>query len=261
MSIIDEIIESKRKRLASAKELTPLNEIRQRAQQAQEPRDFMSAITRKKGRGLRLIAELKQASPSKGLIRADFQPEEIAQLFATRAEAMSVLTEEDYFEGSLDLIGRTKAVSPLPALRKDFIFDDYQVYEARAAGADAILLIAMALEDSQASELMGLADELSMDVLFEIHEFEELERALELEATIIGINNRDLRNMETDLSHTLEIMREVPSGIIMVSESGISTHDDVLRLEDAGVDAMLVGTAIMREDDIAGAIDRLRGTN
>ncbi len=261
MSIIDEIIESKRKRLASAKELTPLNEIRQRAQQAQEPRDFMAAITRKNGQGLRLIAELKQASPSKGLIRADFQPEEIAQLFATRAEAMSVLTEEDYFEGSLDFIGRTKAVSPLPALRKDFIFDDYQVHEARAAGADAILLIAMALEDSQASELMGLADELSMDVLFEIHEFEELERALELEATIIGVNNRDLRNMETDLSHTLEIMREVPSGIIMVSESGISTHDDVLRLEDAGVDAMLVGTAIMREDDIAGAIDRLRGTD
>ncbi|KKL94923.1 hypothetical protein LCGC14_1859790, partial [marine sediment metagenome] len=251
MSIVDEIIEKKRERLAEAMERTPLNELRQRAQQAEEPRDFMAAITREKGQGLRLIAELKKASPSMGLIRADFEPEEIAQIFATRAEAMSVLTEEDYFEGSLDLIGRTKAVSPLPALRKDFIFDDYQVYEARAAGADAILLIAMALEDSQASELMALADELSMDVLFEVHEFEELERALELEATIIGMNNRDLRTMETDLLHTLEIMREVPSGITMVSESGISTHEDVLRLEDAGVDAMLVGTALMCEHDIA----------
>lgn len=260
MSIVDEIIEKKRERLAEAMERTPLNELRQRAQQAQEPRDFMAAITREEGQGLRLIAELKKASPSKGLIRANFEPEEIAQIFATRAEAISVLTEEDYFEGSLDFIGRTKAVSPLPALRKDFIFDDYQVYEARAAGADAILLIAMALADSQASELMALADELSMDVLFEVHEFDELERALELEALIIGINNRDLRSMETDLSHTLEIMREVPSGIIMVSESGIATHDDVLKLEDAGVDAMLVGTALMREHDIAGAIDRLRGT-
>ena len=260
MSILDEIVQKKRARLAEAKERTPLNELRQRAQQAEGPRDFMAAITRQEGQSLRLIAELKKASPSKGLIRADFEPEEIAQIYATRAEAMSVLTEEDYFEGSLDLIGRTKAVSPIPALRKDFIFDEYQVYEARAAGADAILLIAMALEDSQASELMGLAGELSMDVLFEVHEFDDLERALELESAIIGVNNRDLRSMETDLCHTLEIMREVPSGIIIVSESGISTHDDVLKLEDAGVDAMLVGTALMREPDIAGAIARLRGT-
>ncbi len=261
MSILNEIIEKKRESLAFAKELVSINELCKRAEQAEEPRDFMAAITRKEGESLRLIAELKKASPSKGLIRANFEPEEIAEVYATRADAMSVLTEADYFEGSLDFIGRAKSASTLPTLRKDFIFDEYQLYEARAAGADAILLIAMALEDAQAKELMALADELSMDVLFEVHEFEELDRAMELGATIVGVNNRDLRSMETDIGHTIEIMREVPSGIIMVSESGISTHDDVLRLEDAEVDAMLVGTALMREDDIAGAIDRLRGTS
>ncbi len=260
MSIIMEIVEKKRVRLAEAKEHTPLGELRRRAEQADEPRDFRAALTRGVGQPIRLIAELKKASPSKGLIRANFVPENIAEVYATRADAMSVLTEEDYFQGCLDFIGRAKSVSPLPVLRKDFIFDEYQVYEARAAGADAILLIDMALSGSQAADLMELAQELEMDVLFEVHEFEELEHALEIEAKIVGINNRDLRTLETDLDNTFHMMCEIPSGITVVSESGISTRDNVEMLEEAGVDAMLVGTAIMREDDMAAAIDRLRGT-
>ncbi len=259
MSIIMEIMEKKKVRLAEARELISFQELRRRAEQADEPRGFREAITRKEGQPLRLIAELKKASPSGGLIRANFVPESIAEVYATHADAMSVLTEEDYFQGSLDFIGRAKSVSPLPALRKDFIFDEYQVYEARAAGADAILLIDMALSGSQAADLMELAGELGMDVLFEVHEFDELEHALEIEASIIGINNRDLRSLETDLVNTFHMMREMPSGITVVSESGISTHDHVSRLADAGVDAMLVGTALMREEDIASAIGRLRG--
>ena len=254
-----EIMEKKKVRLAEARELISFQELRRRAEQADEPRGFREAITRKEGQPLRLIAELKKASPSGGLIRANFVPESIAEVYATHADAMSVLTEEDYFQGSLDFIGRAKSVSPLPALRKDFIFDEYQVYEARAAGADAILLIDMALSGSQAADLMELAGELGMDVLFEVHEFDELEHALEIEASIIGINNRDLRSLETDLVNTFHMMREMPSGITVVSESGISTHDHVSRLADAGVDAMLVGTALMREEDIASAIGRLRG--
>lgn len=255
-------MEQKKVRLAEAKERTPLSELIKRAEQAssqEEPRDFAAAITRADGAPLRLIAEIKKASPSMGLIRANFQPEEIAEVYAQRADAMSVLTEEDYFQGNLDFIGQARAVSPLPTLRKDFIFEEYQVFEARSAGADAILLIAMALEGSQAPDLIALADELGMDVLFEVHEFDELDRAMELETPIIGVNNRDLRSMEIDLENTIEIMREVPSGVTIVSESGISSHDDVLRLEAAGVDAMLVGTAFMREHDIGAAIDRLRG--
>ncbi len=254
-----EIVEKKKARLAEAREHTPLNELRRRAEQADRPRDFRASITREDGQPLRLIAELKKASPSRGLIRANFVPESIAEVYAAHADAMSVLTEEDYFQGSLDFIGRAKSVSPLPALRKDFIFDEYQVYEARAAGADAILLIDMVLSGSQAADLMELAGELEMDVLYEVHEYEELERALEIEAPIVGINNRDLRSMETDLENTLHMMREIPSGVTVVSESGISTHDHVKMLEDAGVDAMLVGTALMREEDIASAIGRLRG--
>ncbi len=256
-----EIVEKKKASLAEAMERTPLQEVRKRAEQADGPRDFRAAITRQEGQPLRLIAELKKASPSLGLIRADFVPEEIAEIYAAHADAMSVLTEEDYFQGSLDFIGSVKAVSPLPALRKDFIFDEYQVYEARAAGADAILLIDMVLSGAQAADLIELAGELEMDVLYEVHEYEELDRALEMEAPIVGINNRDLRSMEMDLENTLHMMREIPSGITVVSESGISTHDDVKRLEDAGVDAMLVGTALMREEDIAAAIARLRGTS
>jgi indole-3-glycerol phosphate synthase len=259
MSIINEIMEKKRQRLKEAQELVPLRDVRKKAEQAEEPRDFGAAIGREEGAPLRLIAELKKASPSKGLIRPDFDPAAIAHVYAGKVDAVSVLTEEDYFQGGLDLIGLVRAACPQPVLRKDFIFDEYQVYEARAAGADAILLIAMALPGSQAEELMELANELEMDVLFEVHEFEDLERALEMEAPIIGVNNRDLRTLEVDLEHTLEIMREVPGGVTVVSESGISTREDVIRLEEAEVDAMLVGTAFMLEDDIAGAIDRLRG--
>ena len=259
MSILNEIISQKKVRLVEAKANAPLPEVRQRAEAMDDARDFAAAISRGEGEGLRLIAELKKASPSKGLIRPDFDPAEIADIYASHADAMSVLTEEDHFQGALGYISVAKSASPLPALRKDFIIEDYQVFEARAAGADAILLIAKIMDQSLAGDLMALAHELGMGVLFEVHEFEEMDMALELDSTIIGVNNRDLSNLEVDLGHTIEIMREVPLGVTVVSESGISTHDDVRRLEDAGVDAMLVGTALMLADDIAGAIMRLRG--
>jgi indole-3-glycerol phosphate synthase len=258
MSIITKIIDKKRLRLKALKAKEPLPAIRKRAEDKENPRDFKAAITREEGDSLKLIAELKKASPSKGLIRADFDPRAIATIYGQKADAMSVLTEEDFFQGNLQFVEQAKDVAPCPALRKDFIFDEYQIYEARAAGADAILLIEMALDGAQAVEYLALARELGMAVLFEAHDGHELERALKAGADILGVNNRDLRTLEISLETTFALRGEVPKGVTMVSESGISTRADVLRLEEAGVDAMLVGTSIMRESDIAAKIDSLR---
>lgn len=259
MNLIKRIIEQRRVRLIEAQSSVSINEVRRRAESMERGADFQSAITRTSlDQPLRLIAELKKASPSKGLIREDFDPEAIASIYDRKADAISVLTEEDFFQGSLENIWRVKSVSSRPILRKDFIIDEYQIYEARAAGASALLLIGMALERHQLEEYLALSEELGMDVLYEVHEFDELETALELKADIIGINNRDLRTLQTDLAITFEMMREIPRGVTVVSESGISSYDDVQRLQDAEVDAMLVGTSLMKEQDIAAAIDRLR---
>lgn len=260
MGIIDTIIDKKRQRLTGAMRAEPLGEIRARAGgMEQPPLDFASAITRKEGQGVRLIAELKKASPSKGLIRDDFDPAVLAGIYDSRAQAISVLTEEDFFQGDLTYIGRARTSSGLPLLRKDFIFDEYQIYEARAAGADALLLIAMALQDGQAAEYMALARELGLGVLFEVHDMAELERALKLDAPVIGINNRDLGTLDISLDTTLRLKAEIPAGHTVVSESGISSRRDVLMVEEAGVDAVLVGTTFMKSPDVGAKVDELLG--
>lgn len=259
MGVIETIIEKKRLRLDALRSKEPLEAVRARAEGAGATLDFEGSVTRKEGQGIRLIAELKKASPSKGLIRADFDPAAMAGVYDTRAQAISVLTEEDFFGGSLEYLSLARASSSLPLLRKDFIFDEYQIYEARAAGADAILLIAMALDDAEAGEYMALARELGLGVLFEVHDMKELERALKLGAPIIGINNRDLGTLEISLDTTFRLKAEVPPGHLVVSESGIGTREDVLRLEEAGIDAMLIGTTFMKSPDVGAKVDELLG--
>jgi indole-3-glycerol phosphate synthase len=261
MSVLDTIVKRRRQRIAESKARTPLGDLKDRISETEQPRDFAGAVRRRTGEGIRLIAELKKASPSKGLIRADFNPAAIARAYAARANALSVLTEEDFFQGHLAFIQTAKDAAPgIPALRKDFIVDEYQIYEARANGADAVLLIDAILDLSQAEEYLHLASELDLAVLYEVHDRHELEHALKLEAPIIGINNRNLKTLEINLGTTLELKKEIPTGHTVVGESGISNHEDAVRLEEAGTDAMLVGTLLMGKPDIAAALDALLGT-
>ncbi|MCC6346531.1 MAG: indole-3-glycerol phosphate synthase TrpC [Nitrospirales bacterium] len=261
MSILDTIAAQKAERLREAKRKTPLSELKGRLRECDAPRDFRGAVRRSNDdTTLRLIAELKKASPSKGLIRKDFDPAAIASLYERKgADALSVLTEEDFFQGRLSFLGEVRRKTALPLLRKDFIFDEYQIYEARINGADALLLIAALLERNQAQEYLHVAAELGLRVLFEVHDEEELEKALRVDAEIIGINNRDLKTLHIDLSTTLRLRKEIPPGKIVVSESGIRTHSEVERLREAGVDALLVGTSLMQSEDIGGKIDELMG--
>lgn len=259
MSILNRIVEKKRERLIAARARTPLSELRQRISGLEKPRDFCNAIKRGKGR-IRLIAELKKASPLKGVIREDFDPVNIGRLYEEEsADALSILTEEDFFMGSLSYIPLVRKATIIPLLRKDFIFDEYQVYEARANGADAILLIAAILGISQAEEYLHLSRELGLSVLFEVHDYDELEMVLRTGADIIGINNRDLKNMKIDLNTTLLLKKYIPDNKVVVSESGIADRSDMLRLQDDGIDAVLIGTAFMESTDIRGKIRELCG--
>ncbi|MDP2167147.1 MAG: indole-3-glycerol phosphate synthase TrpC [Thermodesulfovibrionales bacterium] len=258
MGILNEIIAKKRERLSYAKSKTPLSELKARIPDVKRPLDFKAAI-RRTGERIRLIAEVKKASPSKGLIREDFAPAKIARIYREKADAISVLTEEDFFMGDLKYIWEVKAAADMPVLRKDFIFDEYQIYESRANGADAALLIAACLNGTQAEEYQALAMELGLSVLFEVHDMRELELALLINSDIIGINNRNLTTLKVDLNTTFEIKKEIPEGRVVVAESGIRTREDVLRLEGAGVDALLIGTAFMEAADIGRKMDELMG--
>ena len=260
MDVLATIMQKKAARLANSKNSVSLQELKRAiADDANEARDFKSALSAGKGE-IRLIAELKKASPSKGMIRPVFDPAEIASLYERkRVSALSVLTEEDFFQGSLSYLRTVRDVSSKPILRKDFIFDDYQIYESKAHRADALLLIAAALERNQAQEYLHLAAELHLGVLFEVHDEEDLEKALLVKAEIIGINNRDLRTLKIDLSTTLRLKQEIPEDRIVVSESGIRNRDDVVTLMDAGVAAILVGTSLMAAKDIGAKIDELMG--
>jgi indole-3-glycerol phosphate synthase len=258
VSILHRITEKKRGRLASAKSRVPLGDLKSRISNEEKPRDFRSAIEKGSGH-IRFIAEIKKASPSAGIIRKDFDLSDIARIYEEKAvDAVSVITEEDFFFGELNYIPSVKKIVSRPLLRKDFIIDDYQIYEARAYGADAVLLIAALLEGTQGEEYLHLCRELGLSVLFEIHAHEELGKALRAGADIIGINNRDLKTLSVDLKTTFLLKREIPAGTITVSESGIKTRDDALRLEEAGIDAMLIGTSLMQSDDIGKKIDELR---
>lgn len=259
MSILDKIVEKKKEMLSNAKTKTTLAELKAVCRDTEKPRDFTRAIERISG-SIKFIAELKKASPSNGVIRDDFNHIAIASLYEEKqVDALSVITEKDFFQGSLSFLSDVKTVSTRPLLRKDFMIDDYQIYEARANRADAILLIAAILELTQADEYMHLTYELGMAVLFEIHEPAELDMALRLNAPIIGINNRNLKTLRTDINTTLKLRNEIPAGRIVVSESGIEARSDVVGLETAGIDAVLVGTSLMKAWDIGQKIDELRG--
>ena len=257
MSVLNKIVDRKAERLAHAKSAVPIHEIKSRLRDADKTRDFASSI--KGGRDtVKLIAELKKASPSKGVIRKDFDPVRIASIYEEKgAHAMSVLTEEDFFQGDLSFIRQVRGVTTVPLLRKDFIFDEYQLYESRVHGADAVLLIAAILDKNQADEYLSLAAELGLRVLFEVHDEYDLEKALGVDAHIIGINNRDLRTLQIDLATTFRLRKDIPEGKIVVSESGIRSREDAGRLMAAGIDAMLVGTSLMEAGDIGKAIDAL----
>lgn len=257
MGILDEIVQRKRERLQFAKTRAPLRDLKARISDMKRPLDFKRAITRPEGTAIKLIAEIKKASPSRGVIREDFDPAGIAEVYQEKADAVSVLTEEDFFLGDLSYIKTVKEVTDRPVLRKDFIFEEYQIYESMAAGADAMLLIETLLGRSQAEEYIRMAEELGLAALFEVHDLAGLEKALIVGAGIIGINNRDLRTMKTDLQVTFELKKEIPEGRTVVSESGVNTRYDVKRLEDAGVDAVLVGTALMESPDVGEKIDEL----
>ncbi len=260
MNILAKIIQKKAERLANSRSNVSLKELKLIIADADnEERDFKSALSAGKGE-IRLIAELKKASPSRGVIRPVFDPVEIASIYEKKhASALSVLTEEDFFQGSLSFLKTVRQVASMPILRKDFIFDDYQIYESKAHHADALLLIAAALERNQAQEYLHLAGELRLGVLFEVHNEEDLEKALLVKADIIGINNRDLRTLKIDLSTTIRLKKEIPEDRIVVSESGIRNRDDVVTLMGAGVAAILVGTSLMAAKDIGAKIEELMG--
>jgi indole-3-glycerol phosphate synthase len=256
--ILDDIVADKREELARAKAETPLRELEVRISQQDVPLAFASAL---RGDGVSIIAEVKKASPSKGLLCPDFDPVRLARAYAEGgAAAISVLTEVNYFQGSLDYLLQIKsALEPvrMPLLRKDFIFDPYQVYEARAYGADAILLIAAILEDGQLDDLITLAAELGMQCLVEVHDRNELERVLRGNAQIIGINNRDLRTFEVDIRATERLRPLIPPDRVVVSESGISRREDIDVLWGWGVNAALVGEALVVADDIVARLREL----
>ncbi len=258
MGILDEIVSKKRERLAEAKAQISLSEIKAKISETEKPRDFKAAIKRNANEKIKLIAEIKKASPSKGVIRKNFNPEEIAAIYEKKqASAISVITEEDFFQGELAFLPMVKKITQKPLLRKDFIFDEYQIYESRLNRADAILLIAAILEKNQASEYLHLAKELGLSVLFEVHDHKELETALSVNADIIGINNRNLKTMKIDMNTTFNLKKEIPSGKIIVSESGIKTKDDIKKLNEAGIDAVLIGTSFMEAENIEQKIDEL----
>lgn len=251
-TILDKILSHKLIEVADAKARTSLAEVRRVAEAQPPPRDFAAALHRDT---VALIAEVKKASPSKGVLIADFDAVRLATLYAENgAAALSVLTDEQFFQGHLAYLTGAREASGLPALRKDFIVDAYQVYEARAAGADAILLIAMALEDSQIAELQALAHGLGMAVLVEIHNEEEMERVLRLGSRLIGVNNRDLRTFHEDLTLSERLARMIPADATFVAESAIRSADDVRRMGSWGAHAVLVGEGLVKANDIGAQV-------
>jgi indole-3-glycerol phosphate synthase len=261
--ILQRILARKAEELAERSTKLPLKELSARVQDMPDTRGFAAAIEAKIAEGLpAVIAEVKKASPSKGVIRAEFDPAAIARSYeAGGAACLSVLTDKDFFQGSEDFLQQARAACSLPVLRKDFIIDPYQVYEARAIGADCILLIVAALGDADLLELSLLAADLDLDVLCEVHDAEELERAQAVPVPLIGVNNRNLRTFHTSLDNSLELQELMEYDRILVAESGIHTPDDVARLREAGINAFLIGEAFMRAADPGLELKRLFDTH
>lgn len=260
-SILDKIICHKLGEIENAKRVKPISELKSECKDALQPLDFLAALTDgDEANRVSLIAEVKKASPSKGVIRPDFNPVEIAQAYARNgASCISVLTDENFFQGSLDYLKKIRAAVSKPLLRKDFILDEYQVWEARAAGADAVLLIAECLEPIQMKVLHSQISDLGMTPLVELYDSKNIAAVLDCSPKLVGVNNRDLNTFEIDLNHCIQVKRELPDNIAMVSESGIFTRDDMELMLQNGVDAVLVGESLMRADDIGAAVRQLLG--
>ncbi len=253
---LSKIVAHKRTEIAEAKSRLPLAELRSRLASAPPVRDFVAALKSRNPVGL--IAEVKKASPSAGLIRSDFDPVAIARTYEQHgANCLSVLTDEKFFQGHLDFLTAIRQVVGIPVMRKEFVLDEYQVVEARAAGADAVLLIAECLPGEQLAELHEAILEQGMTPLVELYDEANLERVLALQPRLIGVNNRDLRTFVTDIEHAIRLHQRVPAGLPFVAESGIRTAADVARLRAAGIDAMLVGESLMRQPDVGRAVDEL----
>lgn len=259
--ILERIVAVKREEVTAAAKRKSLSAVRADAESRVLTRDFLGAMRAKVTAGLpAVIAEIKKASPSKGVLRSDFIPADIAQTYAEHGAAcLSVLTDQQFFQGSVDYLKQARASCHLPVLRKDFVVDAYQVYESRACGADCILLIAACLDDTQMADFEAIARGLDMAVLVEVHDRAELQRALKLKTPLFGINNRNLKTFEVSLDTTLGMLNEVPAERLLVCESGIHTREDVLRMTAAGVHAFLVGEAFMRAPDPGVALADLFG--
>lgn len=259
MSVLDQICADKIEHIRVMKTQRPLLDLKEEMQNQTPTRGFKRGISKHSAEGSpTLIAEVKKASPSKGLIRDNFNPVEIAKIYEeSGAACISILTDEPYFKGKDEYLIQVRDVVNTPLLRKDFMLDPYQIYESRALGADCILLIMAALSDSQARELYDLADSLTMDVLVEIHDAKELERALDMGADMIGVNNRNLKTMEVTIKTSEELIKQIPENIIKISESGIHTHEQIQSLSRCGFNGFLVGESLMRQDDIGVAVQKL----
>ncbi|MGH1480876.1 MAG: indole-3-glycerol phosphate synthase TrpC [Geminicoccales bacterium] len=259
--VLTKICNIKRVAVDERKVATPLVELEARAAEAPAPRGFIDSIENTIERGeFALIAEIKKASPSKGLIRKDFNPPKLAKAYeAGGATCLSILTEEPHFQGSDAFLSQASGAATLPCLRKDFMIDPYQVVEARVIGADCILLIMAALGDSEAKALNDLAADLGLDVLVEVHDEAELDRALDLDARLIGVNNRNLKTLQVDLKTTETLAPKIPDDRLMVSESGFYKHQDLIRMAEAGARCFLVGESLMRKTDVEAATRKLLG--
>ncbi len=259
--MLDEIVRNRAAGLSRQKQLISVDELKNRLASAMPVRDFMAAlIGNGKADDIRIIAEVKKASPSRGVIRGDFDPLGLAREYeANGAAAVSVLTEEAYFQGSLEYLRLIKEKTGLPVLRKDFIIDEYQIYEARSAGADAVLLIAAILDEKALKNFIWLTDALGMAALVEVHDEEEIKKTLQAGATLIGVNNRDLKTFKVDINTTIRLLPLVPKDKIVVSESGISAREDILLLKKAGAGAFLIGEALVKERDAGKKLRELLG--
>ena len=254
--ILDKIVAHKKKALAKLKESVPLSSLEKLAQTVERPRGFRQALACFPE--VALIAEVKKASPSAGVIRNEFDPVEIGKIYEDcGASAISVLTDNHFFQGSLSSMQEVRQAVRIPVLRKDFIIDPFQIYEARASGADAVLLIVAILSDRELVAFLALCRELGLETLVEVHTEEDLNKAIEARADVIGINNRNLKTFEVDIETTLDLITELPKGITWVSESGITNRHDITRLGEAGVDAVLVGTTLMKAADIGAKVREL----